>query len=235
MRHAVNNNFFIAVHIHLDDGLNKGTWRNALVFNPSQKYGEVSYWEGVVRPAAEAVKDANVRKRDVYFAMQAEMGATLFYYPKNYRSMVGSIKRIISASGIEQRRAKVGVNINWEKICGCPGFLIDSTNYYNDLKNNWWRVTQAINVRDVQAMFRAVDWIGVSAYAGLPEYPSIGDLENSFRKVRQGRQRWSGATSSSGRRRRVCGGCETAAGVGQAALRLVVNTLRKGGGGKGQL
>jgi len=185
MKHAVNNNFYIAVHIHLDDGLMKGSWRNSLIFAPNQKYGQLSYWEGVVRPTAQAVKDANWRKRDVYFAMQAEMGATLFYYPKGYTSMRDNIKRVIGGSGTPYNKIKVGVNINWEKVCGCPSELIFSSNYYNDLKNNWWKVKQRVNVGDVQRLFRSVDWIGVSAYAGLPAYPSINDLEISFYKVDQ--------------------------------------------------
>ena len=183
MKHAVNNNFYIAVHIHLDDGLMKGSWRNSLIYAPNQKYGQLSYWEGVVRPTAQAVKDANWRKRDVYFAMQAEMGATLFYYPKGYTSMRENIKRVIGGSGTPYSKIKVGININWEKVCGCPSELIHSSNYYNDLKNSWWKVKQRVNVGDVQRLFRSVDWIGVSAYAGLPAYPSINDLEISFYKV----------------------------------------------------
>lgn len=37
----------------------------------------------------------------------------------------------------------------------------------------------------VQALFKAVDWIGVSAYAGLPRYPSVADLETSLKLVDQ--------------------------------------------------
>lgn len=56
--------------------------------------------------------------------VQAEMGATLFYHPKEWRSIIGPIK---AATG---GNTKVGVNVNWEKICGCPSFLIYSTQYY---------------------------------------------------------------------------------------------------------
>lgn len=52
------------------------------------------------------------------------MGATLFYHPKEWRSIIGPIK---AATG---GNTKVGINVNWEKICGCPSFLIYSTQYY---------------------------------------------------------------------------------------------------------
>lgn len=70
MKKAVDNNMYIVTHIHLDDGLDKGTWRNAIIFNPNQKYGALSFWEAVAKPTAQAIKDANYRRRDVYFAMQ---------------------------------------------------------------------------------------------------------------------------------------------------------------------
>jgi hypothetical protein len=70
MKRAVDNNMFLVTHIHLDDGLQKGTWRNAMIFNPNQKYGAMTFWEAVGKPTALAIKDANYKKRDVYYAMQ---------------------------------------------------------------------------------------------------------------------------------------------------------------------
>jgi hypothetical protein len=70
MRKAVDANFNIVVHIHLDDGLDKGTWRNVMIFNPIAKYGGVTYYDTVVKPTAEAVKLANYKGKPVYFAMQ---------------------------------------------------------------------------------------------------------------------------------------------------------------------
>lgn len=53
------------------------------------------------------------------------MGATLFYHPSSWESIIPDIKA--TAGG----NTKVGVNVNWEKICGCPSTLIYSTQYYN--------------------------------------------------------------------------------------------------------
>eukprot|EP00882_Tetradesmus_deserticola_P019643 GHRQ01021163.1.p1 GENE.GHRQ01021163.1~~GHRQ01021163.1.p1 ORF type:complete len:113 (-),score=24.65 GHRQ01021163.1:188-526(-) len=70
MKRAVDNNMYIVTHIHLDDGYDKGTWRNGVIFNPNQKYGALTFWEAVGKPTALAIKDANYKKRDVYYAMQ---------------------------------------------------------------------------------------------------------------------------------------------------------------------
>lgn len=185
MKKAADANMYIVTHIHLDDGLDKGTWRNSIDFNPLQKYGSFSFWEVVGKPTAQAIKDANYKKRDVYYAMQAEMGATLFYHPAGWNSLIPEIKKVIGASGTPHSKIKVGVNVNWEKICGCPAELIYSVNYYSDVQNNWWKVKQQVNIPEVQKMFRNVDFIGVSAYAGLPRYPNLNDLETSLRKVDQ--------------------------------------------------
>lgn len=75
MRLAADNNFNIVVHIHLDDGIDKGTWRNVMIFNPIQKYGAYNYYDTVVAPTAAAVKAANYRGKPVYFAMQVRQAA----------------------------------------------------------------------------------------------------------------------------------------------------------------
>jgi hypothetical protein len=75
MRVAVDNNFKVVVHIHLDDGIMKGTWRNVMIFNPIQKLGAFSYYDSVLKPTAEAVKMANYKGGEVYFAMQVRCQA----------------------------------------------------------------------------------------------------------------------------------------------------------------
>lgn len=263
MRYAVNNGFYIVLHPHLDDGLYKGTWRNVLVFDPSAKYGAMSYFDAVIRPAANAIKQANSRGKEVYISLQvqlgadqalfkqpsimvymvpmhwmtsehaclcqdgltkdgcvrtqcimclsevhsswlivsvvyhfplltllrlclnlqAEMGATLFYYPRQYRNMVNTVKDIVAGGGTAKSKVKIGVNVNWEKICGCPSDLIYSVDYMTDFRKQWNIIKSTINIGEVQALFKSVDWIGVSAYAGLPHSLSVDDLETSCAKV----------------------------------------------------
>jgi hypothetical protein len=39
----------------LDDGLEMGGWRNALVFDPLVKYGDFSYYDVMLKPLASAL------------------------------------------------------------------------------------------------------------------------------------------------------------------------------------
>jgi hypothetical protein len=59
------------------------------------------------------------------------MGATLFYHPVAWRSVMSSVKSVIAQAGTPRNKVKVGININWEKVCGCPAELIYSTDYYS--------------------------------------------------------------------------------------------------------
>lgn len=59
------------------------------------------------------------------------MGATLFYHPIAWRNMIGQVKKVVSGGGTPRNKVKVGININWEKICGCPADLTYSTNYFS--------------------------------------------------------------------------------------------------------
>lgn len=47
--------FDIAFTPHLDDGLNNGQWRNAMLINPLEKYGGMSYVDVVLKPLADAM------------------------------------------------------------------------------------------------------------------------------------------------------------------------------------
>lgn len=59
------------------------------------------------------------------------------------------------------------------------------THNSQDLKSNIAEVNRDINVPAVRALFQAVDWVGVSAYAGLPRYPTLSDIETSLKLVDQ--------------------------------------------------
>jgi hypothetical protein len=41
--------------------------------------------------------------------------------------MVPQIKAAIAEGGTPPSAVRVGVNTNWEKVCGCPGDLMAST------------------------------------------------------------------------------------------------------------
>jgi hypothetical protein len=41
--------------------------------------------------------------------------------------MIKQIKGVVSEGGTPPSSVRVGVNLNWEKICGCPGNAMAST------------------------------------------------------------------------------------------------------------
>lgn len=60
--YAVGLGFDVAFTPHLDDGLNNGQWRNAMLINPLQKYRGMSYTDFVLKPLAD-VMAATIREK----------------------------------------------------------------------------------------------------------------------------------------------------------------------------
>ncbi len=85
-------------------------------------------------------------------------------------------------------------------MCGCPRDLLYSTNYALALQANWQRVQKQVDVAAVQKLFRALDWVGISAYSPLPQH--IKDtrlLERSALTVSTGvHAGWEGVDSRGG-------------------------------------
>lgn len=71
--HAHLQGLDIAITPHLDDGLEYGGWRNALVFDPLAKYSGFSYYEVMLKPIAQALNAVIDPTTQVWFAMQGEM------------------------------------------------------------------------------------------------------------------------------------------------------------------
>ena len=55
LKYAVDLGFDVAFTPHLDDGLNNGAWRNAMLINPLQKHQGMSYFDVVLKPLADAM------------------------------------------------------------------------------------------------------------------------------------------------------------------------------------
>lgn len=96
-KHAVEKGLSISIAPHLDDGLGLGGWRNGLVFDPLARYGSFSYAEFMLYPLADALNAAIGPNTKVSFALQGEMSATVFYYPKSYLTLVPYIKNRVLA------------------------------------------------------------------------------------------------------------------------------------------
>uniref|UniRef100_A0A383W7Z6 Glycoside hydrolase family 5 domain-containing protein n=1 Tax=Tetradesmus obliquus TaxID=3088 RepID=A0A383W7Z6_TETOB len=92
---AVELGLDIAITPHLDDGLEMGGWRNALVFDPLVKYGNFSYYDVMLRPIAQALNAVITPDTQVLLAMQGEMSATVVRYPRSWTSLVSRLKNDI--------------------------------------------------------------------------------------------------------------------------------------------
>lgn len=133
----IENNIKIMITPHLDDGSQMGLWRNKVLFDPLKKYsGEFSYYETVIKPMIDALKDLNQYKLPLEFSMQGEMGATLFYAPNSYKMLKNTIKTAL-------KNSKVGFSLN-----------------YNHINGDY----QKFNTQNIQSLVNHMDFIGVSAY-----------------------------------------------------------------------
>lgn len=105
--------------------------------------------------------------------LQAEMGATLFYHPVAWRSMISQIKTVVSGGGTPKNKVKVGVNVNWEKICGCPSELIYSVNYFSV------SLGTVITGNSVVQTLKLSVWLRGCVAAGTPVSKLLGAMSSS--------------------------------------------------------
>ena len=152
---AYNNRLAITTTPHLDfkpGGAGKD-WRNSYVFNPTAKINGYSYQDVLLEPIANAVlslpKDAQVD-----FAMQGEMGGTLFDYPSEWKSLVENYKSRFS----EYSNIRAGIDTNYNKVAGNEAD-------WND--NGWFtnpNLGPAHDKTKFQNLLASVQFIGFSAY-----------------------------------------------------------------------
>jgi|GEM_PF-6442089 len=85
---------------------------------------------------------AQITKREskTYFSLQGEMGATIFSNPLEYLEIINLIKHF-------SKSIDVGVSLNFNKVTG--GFL-------------------DYNSKDLNELFKAIDFLGFSAYGQVP-------------------------------------------------------------------
>lgn len=182
-KHAVEKGLSISIAPHLDDGLGLGGWRNGLVFDPLARYGSFSYAEFMLYPLADALNAAIGPNTKVSFALQGEMSATVFYYPKSYLTLVPYIKnRVLAgkpaswASNIE-----VGLSTNLNKLCGCVlQDMVDPSRYVDEFPGAFEKVRGNFDLPAISALYDAADFIGISNYASFPNADfKVKDLESA--------------------------------------------------------
>ncbi|WIA29300.1 hypothetical protein OEZ86_011805 [Tetradesmus obliquus] len=182
---AVELGLDIAITPHLDDGLEMGGWRNALVFDPLVKYGNFSYYDVMLRPIAQALNAVITPDTQVMLAMQGEMSATVVRYPRSWTSLVSRLKNDIVTLRDDADQLmpnlKVGVSTNFNKLCACVLMdLVDPTQYLTLLPEAMKAVNSQFNKTAIVELYNTVDLIGISSYAALKPAFKLDDLEDAI-------------------------------------------------------
>jgi hypothetical protein len=168
LAYAVGLGFDIAYTPHLDDGLNAGQWRNAMLIDPLAKYGGMSYFDVVLEPLARAASETIKPSTRVWFALQGEMSAMVTRFPENHRRILPYLRKITLPAGRDDLwyNVRVGVSTNFNKLCGmdmCQKAEVDAE----------------YDKEAVQRLYDECDFIGMSGY---PRFKgSLLDMEDSTR------------------------------------------------------
>eukprot|EP00877_Chromochloris_zofingiensis_P008388 jgi/Chrzof1/3802/Cz13g09110.t1 len=189
LKEAYDLGFNVLISPHLDDGTKKGWWRQMLLFDPLKKdtYG-YSYWDIMLQPILKSVnavfKDP---KRTVWFGLEGEMAATLFWYPKSWITITQNIWSSVSKGG---SKVLVGVTVGHNFLPGvinhAPGTFgsLPVTPYSlvgggDLLPFNAWPSHTALakNLPAIKQLLSTVDFIGVSNYGRVPVNPKPEDFE----------------------------------------------------------
>lgn len=162
--YAVGLGFDIAFTPHLDDGLNNGQWRNAMLINPLQKYGGMSYAEFVLKPLADVMAATLREKTKVWFALQGEMSAMVTAFPREHTKLLPYIKQVVLGDHPDWAdNVRVGVSTNFNKLCGMEMCQVADG--------------KRLDAAGVRELYSSVDFIGISAY---PRYKGkMTDMEDS--------------------------------------------------------
>lgn len=183
---------------HLDDGTLSGHWRNMMIMDPLAKdRNGVTYYDIMLKPIADAAK-AVYKKGDgkrLFFGLQGEMGATVFFHPESYRKAAKTIREEVL--GKDAGHVELGVMFNHGYI---PGVLNRGPDVHGAIPpSKFWKhdggfgpilpfeewphhETLKKNVPALNKLFSEMDFFGVSNYARAGAEPTLSDLESAIRK-----------------------------------------------------
>ncbi|KAL4440114.1 hypothetical protein ABPG75_003115 [Micractinium tetrahymenae] len=167
MQLAVSRGHDLSVNMHVDDATKGGLggWRNTLLFSPLEPFGGLSYVDVVLNPIADAIAGAMGPSTQVWLTMQGEMGATVFFYSKDWQQVAADMRSLIADGGGAGSRVHVGLGINNAKLCGCilvP--IVDQREYLAKFPAAFQAVKGEFDLPAIQSMFSAIDYVGLSAY-----------------------------------------------------------------------
>lgn len=181
---AVSYNLSIAITPRLEDGTNTNSkmWRNTLIFDPMMPYQQHSYMDVMLQPLANALKGVMSSQTKLWFALQGGMGASLFRHPQSYLKAMQMLKDDLSMAVPEaaQPHIKFGISSNYNKLCGCTLLdVAEPEDYLSQFEAGFPAIKNTFNISSIQAVFKSVDFIGVSSAVGLKPGFVPADLEHA--------------------------------------------------------
>ncbi len=173
----------IVPHIDGDGPYESRLWRNQAVFHPLEKFDGFSYFDILINPIIKALDSLEGGfKQRIDFALQGEMGATVFHYPYGYLTIARHLHETLDEKAPELR---VGISLNGNRIAGNDVGTLPSPGDYqreevylpNFQKNPAPGVAQKENTL---ALFSYIDFLGMSHYGKLiqPERPTVLDFDD---------------------------------------------------------
>lgn len=170
LKYASDKGLNLSVNARVDDGRSLGGWRNTLNFDPTQKYGSYSYEEAILNPIAASIAAAAKSGSEVQFTLQGEMGATVFFNPIAWQTVIqrqrSNIKQERSSNG-RSGPVLVGLGANNLKACGCQYIgIVNAYEYLGNLSANL--NTNGMNLPAIKQTYLDSDFISISAYIPVP-------------------------------------------------------------------
>lgn len=151
-RAAVEAKLDIAVLCQVDAHGKVQEWRNFFDFDPTAKLAGWSYEEMMTRTVLEALEAAVPPEWPVELVLEGEMGRTLFSYPSAWLALLERAKARGKLKGLS-----VGISANYEN---CRGQV----------------KPDATPQKEMNALIKAADFVGISCYAKTSLPPQASDF-----------------------------------------------------------
>ena len=178
---AIDSNMSIALTPHLDDGSGGGRWRNLLAFDPLEKRNGYSYADVVLYPLADALRAVGRSDTKIYFGMQGEMSSTVFRHPQSWRRLIPDLRQRLALGNAKPWNIQIGVNTNFNKICGCVGSeIIDPSEFVLKYPALWDQKKNEFDVTGIKDLYYELDYFGISSYPSLKPGFSTYDVQNAI-------------------------------------------------------
>lgn len=177
---AVQYKMSIHVTPLLSDGTGRAAWQNLLKLNPLAKYEGFSYFEIMLRPLAHAINGAVQEDTKVFFALQGQLGFSLFMHPLEYLQTTGTLHHIMRDGLPVQwpEFIKFGISLNYIKLCGCMLTDVDEpASYIQQFPAAFRSFRHNFDFALLHELFNRIAFISVSGSAPMSEEFSAEKLQ----------------------------------------------------------